>query len=503
MADPRVIVTGASGFLGRHLLLATRDRMRIYGLARRSPAISDAPTGDAITWMQVDIANRQAVDDAFDLIRQEGGADALVHLAGHCDFTGQRHPDYQAVNVTGMRHVLDATARIGVPTVVFTSSVAACQFPPAARALTEESPPDGDTPYAESKRAGEEMLAGYGHAFRGIVIRFGALFSDWCEYEPLFHFLESWFARSTTHRDLAGCGQSAVPYLHVRDGVDLLLTVMLGPERFPHGTILLGSPDGATTHRELFEAATAAHSGQRARPLLVPRAMCRLGIGVRRLAGRISGVQPFERSWMVRMIDRRLTVDARRTREHVGWAPRARLGILRRMPFLVEHRKTYPTEWHRRNHAAMRRVSRFDNLRIHQLLEARAGSICGKTTDRLLTGPETGVFGAYHCFSRDQLCAEHRMLIEELMMAVRTAEKGIFLEACRELAARRREHGFGADDICVGLEALRDACLTALRGDPNDDHWTRALHDHVAMTFQFGVDGVHEAFEDSLLPAGS
>ena len=502
MGDPRVIVTGASGFVGRHLLLATRGRMRVYALARRSPAVSDAPTGDTITWLQVDIANRRAVDAAFEEVRQSGGADVLVHLAGHYDFTGQRHPDYQAVNVAGMRHVLDATARIGVPTVVFTSSVAACQFPPADRPLTEESPPDGDTPYAESKRAGEEMLAEYGQAFRAIVIRFAALYSDWCEYEPLFHFLESWLARSATHRVLAGCGLSAVPYLHIRDGVDLLLTTILGPERFPHGTIVLGSPDGATTHRELFEAATAAQGGQRARPLLVPRPVCRVGIGLRRLAGRISGVQPFERAWMVGMIDRRLTVDASRTRHRLGWAPRARLGMLRRMPFLVEHRKTYPTEWHRRNHAAMRRVRRHENLRIHQLLEVRAESICAKTTDRMLTGPRTGVFGAYHRLSRDALYAQHRQLVEELMMAVRTAEKGIFFEACRELAARWREHGLGPEDICAGLEALHDACLSALCDDPKDAHWAGALRDHVSMTFQFGVDGVHEAFEQSTLPAG-
>jgi hypothetical protein len=284
--------------------------------------------------------------------------------------------------------------------------------------------------------------------------------------------------------------------------VDLLRATMRSPERFSHGTVLLGSPDGATTHRELFEAATAAHSGRRARPLLLPGLACRLGIGVRRLAGRVSGVQPFERSWMVGMIDRRLTVDATRTREQVGWTPRARLGVLRRMPFLVEHRKTYPTEWHRRNHAVMRHARRHDNLRIHQLLEARAESICTKATDKVLTGPKSGKFGAYHRFSRDQLCGQHRVLIEELMMAVRTAEKGIFFEACRELAAHWHDHGLGADDICAGLEVLRDACLTALHSDSTDDAWAGALHDHVTMTFQFGVDGVHEASEESPLPAG-
>ena len=75
------------------------------------------------------------------------------------------------------------------------------------------------------------------------------------------------------------------------------------------------------------------------------------------------------------------------------------------------------------------------------------------------------MFGACHRLSRDALYAQHRQLVEELMMAVRTAEKGI-------------------------------------RGNSNDDQWVDALHDHVSMTFQFGVDGVHEAFEESLLPAG-
>jgi hypothetical protein len=150
----------------------------------------------------------------------------------------------------------------------------------------------------------------------------------------------------------------------------------------------------------------------------------------------------------------------------------------------------------------MRRVRRHDNLRIHQLLEARAEAICTKTTDRLLTGPRAGVFGAYHRFPSEVLRAQHQVLIEELMMAVRTAEKGIFFEACRELAARWREHGLGPEDICAGLEALHDACFSALCDDPKDAHWAGALRDHVSMTFQFGVDGVHEAFEQSTLPAG-
>jgi hypothetical protein len=101
---------------------------------------------------------------------------------------------------------------------------------------------------------------------------------------------------------------------------------------------------------------------------------------------------------------------------------------------------------------------------------------------------------------RERWCVQHRVLLEELMTSVRTGDRGIFFEACRELAARWRDHGCQPEEICASLEALRDACLTALRGERNDGDWAGALHDHVSMTFQFGEDGVQEEFERDAPP---
>ena len=43
MSRPRIVVTGASGFVGRHVLDALKEDWRIFGLARRSQARSGAP----------------------------------------------------------------------------------------------------------------------------------------------------------------------------------------------------------------------------------------------------------------------------------------------------------------------------------------------------------------------------------------------------------------------------------------------------------------------------
>jgi len=93
----------------------------------------------------------------------------------------------------------------------------ACAYPPPGRSLTEASPPDGEHLYSITKRIGEEMLREYRDDFHSVIVRFAALFSDWCEYAPLFFFLGTWLSPAWNARLLGGKGLSAVPYLHIRE----------------------------------------------------------------------------------------------------------------------------------------------------------------------------------------------------------------------------------------------------------------------------------------------
>ena len=68
-------------------------------------------------------------------------------------------------------------------------------------------------------------------------------------------------------------------------------------------------------------------------------------------------------------LDTVMAIDASKTRARTGWAPRDRLEVIRRLPFLLENRRTYPLDWHRLNRAAMKTVHVPQNLRHYQLLE--------------------------------------------------------------------------------------------------------------------------------------
>jgi nucleoside-diphosphate-sugar epimerase len=130
----RVAVTGASGFVGSHLL----DRLIAAGhdvavLSHRA-AIPHARSVTLVTG---------GLDDGAALQRLVAGADAVVHVAGAvaaADDTTFHH-----INANGTRRLADAARAAGVPRFLLISSLAARQ-------------PDVSA-YAASKRAAEDLLA--------------------------------------------------------------------------------------------------------------------------------------------------------------------------------------------------------------------------------------------------------------------------------------------------------------------------------------------------------
>ena len=489
-------MTGASGFVGRRLLDGLKERFRIVGLARRSQLRCGAPFHDNISWYQVDIGDRESTRRAFRFVSDSGGADYVVHLAAHYDFTGEAHPEYWRTNVEGLRNVLEECRGLDLRRFVFASSLAACQFPPRGQKLTEDSPPDGDVIYAVTKRRGEEMLAEFDDV-PSCIVRFAAFFSDWCEYAPLYMFLTTWLSPAWNARILGGRGESAIPYLHGREIPVFFRRLFEHLDAVGQREVVICSPGQTISHRTLFDVVNVNYRGRLLRPVLMPAPLARLGVWGRDLAGRLLGDRPFERPWMVRFIDRDLAVDPSRTQAKLGFVPRDRLLLERRIPFMIEHLKTDPMEWHQRNRAAMKHVELRPNLLIHRLLETHHDEIRRRFVGALLAGDEDAArFPSYRKVPREILEWRFTVVLRHLLNSVRAGDKGLFTAYCRDLAQKRYEDRFPGDEVCGALTLLNDICLDVLRADPEAQGFDEALRNHVTMTIQFGCDQVLEIYDE-------
>lgn len=162
----RIAITGASGFIGHHLVKVVREKgWRPKLLLRRHPGDLLRPQ-DVLDVVIGDLFDRAALE------RLVEGVDAIVHLAGVVK--AQNAAEFSAINDQGTERLLAAAAAVnpGAP-LVHLSSLAARE--PAL------------SPYAASKWAAEEKVARLASARPVAILRPPAVYGPWDqELLPLF-----------------------------------------------------------------------------------------------------------------------------------------------------------------------------------------------------------------------------------------------------------------------------------------------------------------------------
>lgn len=153
-AERDLLVTGAAGFIGRHLVL----RLGEAGARVRALDVSTEPRGldgGGVAYTQADVRDRSALQDAV------AGVDTVFHLAAvHLDVHAGAEA-FESVNVQAVRALVECCAEAGVRRLIHCSSVGVYGHvanPPAA----EDAPKAPQTPYERTKLAGERVALARG-----------------------------------------------------------------------------------------------------------------------------------------------------------------------------------------------------------------------------------------------------------------------------------------------------------------------------------------------------
>jgi len=270
----KVLVTGATGFIGRTLINALADDGFEVRVLLRPGASLEPGRSNTFQTFEGDVTVRDSLELAVD------GVDAVVHLAG--TRSASRPETFHRVNAVGTENVGRACEKAGVARLIYMSSLAAQGPAPFGTILASSGNESPIGPYGHSKLAAEKMLRRLGDSIRVTVLRPGIV------YGPHDRELLGW-SRLLRLRLLPLPGDLEMSFLHV-DDLSRLVGLVLRAEAPEFGPYYVsdGVPQTMEHVADLLERALQRPSLR----LRLPRGLLqRLSPAIDRMLGQ-TGVAP-------------------------------------------------------------------------------------------------------------------------------------------------------------------------------------------------------------------
>jgi nucleoside-diphosphate-sugar epimerase len=324
LTHKKVLVTGATGFLGGHLVQRLSDEgADVYALARRperDQVIRDLPN---VSVVMGDITNPAQMQDMMQ------GMDYVFHVAAAL---GGNLQYQQMINVDGTANVAYGAVENHVKRLIHVSSIAYYGFPVSGSVTEEHAIVPTKSPYNITKARAEDTLRmiakpnGLSYSILRPALIYGARSHPWTE--TMFKLAK----RNPT--PFIGDGRGHAHPIHVDDVVDLCMTLATHPDA--DGEAFNCAPTHPPTWREFLGtyAALAGHQNWLPLPVGLVKAIAPI-LDV------VVGIATGEPRALPAMVDF-ITSDARYTMDkakHVlDWQPSVSLedGIASCVPFLRE-----------------------------------------------------------------------------------------------------------------------------------------------------------------------
>ena len=310
----KVLITGATGLLGGHLIRELRERGETIRALVLPGENADRLLAQGVEVVRGDVTDARTLGPAVTAI------ELIFHLAG---MMGVWRPlaEYRLVNVTGSANLYQAAQQAGVRRFVHTSSHTVYGLG-HGRFLTEQDAlrPDPD-PYSLTKAEGDRLLRRLmlSSQVETVILRPGTFFGP----GDRLHFGRMAQKVKDGKGVILGRGDNALPFCYVSDVVQGFLLAAYHPQA--PGNVYNITNDRPLTQLEMFNAIADAVGGVRPR-LHLPYVPVYYGsIVAERVVARVTRTRPVVTQLGAMMFgsDNRHSVE--KARRELGYEPQVDL----------------------------------------------------------------------------------------------------------------------------------------------------------------------------------
>ena len=340
---PVVLVTGASGLIGKGVVDDLAPEYRMVGFDVKEP---DSDLAKRVDWIHCDLTDDASTAQAFEELRAGHGdrIASVIHLAAYYDFSAEPSPLYQELTVEGTIRMLRQLNRFELEQFVFSSSLLAMKPVEPGETLTEQSPTQAEWDYPRSKLEAEEAIERERGTIAAVVLRIAGVYDEDCHSLPISQQIRRIYEKELESHFFPGNQEHGQSFVHREDLIRCFRRVVERRKKLDGlQTILVGEPE-VVSYGDLQGRFGELIHGKEWTTLRVPKTVAKVGAWVK---DKLTEEKAFIQPWMVDLADAHYPVSIDKAESELGWTPRHRLAD--ELAVMVSRLREDPRRWYEEN----------------------------------------------------------------------------------------------------------------------------------------------------------
>lgn len=343
---PNVLITGASGLIGKNVCGKLKDDYRLFGMDKASPEDRELPLQHVPADLTNDADLRRAVEELQS--HCDGRLASVIHLAAYYDFSGEPSPLYDELTVEGTRRLLRELheQEFHVEQFVFSSSVLVMKPADSDEVLTEESPTQAAWAYPQSKLEAEELIARERGDIPAVILRIAGVYDEQCHSLPISQQIARIYEKQLESYVFPGDKSRGQALVHLDDLAECIARVIVRRGELQDEEMFLVAEPDVMSYDELQDQIGELIHGSEWPTMRIPKVLAKAGAYVQEKFSSEDDA-PFIKPWMIDLADDHYPVSIERARTRLGWVPQHRLRHT--LPSMIEFLKRDPKAFYREN----------------------------------------------------------------------------------------------------------------------------------------------------------